>query len=113
MIVLKRFNLVDTYATKFERPIYAAGRDRMVEDNPEVAKFFWGNDNYLPDIDTMNEIVNKDDFEYVACPIRFSIGAILFTRSFWKNMGMFHVEKGSGMGSDEEQICSYLIKYML
>lgn len=107
MLILKRFSLIQTYEEKFERPIYAAGRDRMVESNPEVAKFFWGEGEFLPDIDTMNETVGKDKFEYIACPIRFSIGAILFTRKFWSEMGMFDVVNGSGMGSDEKQICSY------
>lgn len=107
MLILKRFDLIDTYTKLFERPIYAAGRDRMVENNPEAAKFFWGKDGYLPSIDEMNAIVQKDNFEYVACPIRFSIGAILFTRKFYEEMGMFHVFHGAGMGGDETQICEY------
>ena len=110
MLVLERFEKLEYYTNKFEKPLYAAGRDRMVESNPEVAKFFWGKDKILPNIDEMNKIFNNDKFGYVACPIRFSIGAILFTRKFWENMGMFKVHRGSGMGSDEEQICSYCIK---
>ena len=58
----------------------------------------------------MNEIVHKDSFKYVPCPVRFSIGAIMFKRDFWKKMNMFDVFKGSGMGKDEEQICEYCIK---
>lgn len=104
--ILKRFNLVDIYIKKFEKPKYAAGRNRMIENNPEVAKFFWGCDGYLPSIDEMNSIVQNDKFNYVACPIRFSIGAILFKREFWKEMNMFNVNKGNGMGADEEQLCS-------
>lgn len=105
--ILKRFKLVDVYTKKFERPLYAAGRNRMVETNPEVAKFFWGYEKYLPNIDEMNAKVQADQFEYVACPIRFSIGAILFRREFWTDMRMFDVLKGSGMGSDEDQICKH------
>lgn len=109
--VLKRFDLVSKYTELFERPIYAAGRDRMVEDDPEVAKFFWGYKNYLPQLDEMNEIFSNDEFRYVACPIRFSIGAILFKREFWNEMGMLDVVSGPGMGLDEEQFCEYAINH--
>ena len=108
--ILKRFKLVEKYTEKFERPLYAAGRDRMVEDNPDVAKFFWGNENYLPNIDEINEILQKDKFEFVACPIRFSIGAILFKRELWNNMKMFEIKRGVGLGSDEIQICNYCME---
>ena len=107
LLVLKRFNLVDIYTKKFEKPLYAAGGDRMIENNPNVAKFFWGYENYVPKIDEMNKIVQNDKFDYVACPIRFSIGAILFKRKLWEEMNMFEVKKGSGMGSDEKQICQH------
>ena len=40
--VLKRFNLVQKYTQMFEKPKYAAGRNRMVENNPKVAKVFLG-----------------------------------------------------------------------
>ena len=109
MIILDRFGLVELYTKNFEKPLYAAGRDRMVESNPEVAKFFWSDKGYLPNIDKMNAIMQKDNFSYVACPIRFSIGAILFKRDFWEKMKMFKVDSGSGMGSDEQQLCECCI----
>lgn len=109
-IILKRFNLEKTYEKKFEKPLYAAGRDRMIEDNPDVAKFMWGYEGYLSNIDEISNILSKDKFEYVACPIRFSIGAILYKRKLWKEMGMFEVPKGAGLGLDEENICSLAIK---
>ena len=107
--VLKRFNLVDYYTKSFEKPIYAAGPDRMIENNPEVAMFFWGKENFIPQIDKMNETLRNDEFNYIACPIRFSIGAILYTREFWKDMKMFKVYDGPGMGKDEEDICEFCI----
>ena len=105
--ILKRFEKVEYYTNKFEKPLYAAGRNRMIESNPAVAKFMWGEDELLPSIDKMNEIVQQDEFSYSACPIRFSIGAILFTRELWINMNMFEVKSGACMGLDETQICSY------
>ncbi len=109
MLVLERFNLIDTYTKMFERPIYAAGPDRMIENNPEVAKFMWGKDNYLPSIDEISKTLSKDKFSYVACLIRFSIGAILYKRSLWVEHNMFTVNKGAGMGLDELEMCSYAI----
>lgn len=107
MLVLKRFELIDTYTELFEKPLYAAGPSRMIESNPDVAKFFWGDKDYLPQLDEMNKIVSEDEFDYVACPIRFSIGAILFKRETWENMGMYKVMDGAGMGVDEQQFCDY------
>ena len=108
MLVLERFNLIDKYTKKFERPIYAAGPDRMIESNPEVAKFMWGEGGYLPNIDKISETLSKDKFAYVACPIKFSIGAILYKRSLWVEHNMFTVSKDSGLGNDELELCGYL-----
>lgn len=107
MLVLERFNKKKEYEKRFEKPLYKAGRERMIESNPDVAKAFWGENDFLPQLDEMNKIVNKDKMDYVSCPIRFSIGAILFERKLWEDMGMFEVKSGPGMGLDEEQICSY------
>lgn len=105
--ILKRFNMLETYTEKFEKPLYAAGRKRKIESEPAAAKFMWGENGFLPSLDDMNNLVRKDAFSYDACPIRFSIGAILFKRSLWKDMGYFIVKRGSCMGLDEEQVCAF------
>lgn len=105
--ILERFDCLSYYENNYEKPLFATGRDRMVENNPEVAKFFWGEKNKLPHLDEMNKIVNKDNFSYNACPIRFSIGAILFKRETWEDFGMFEVQNNSCMGLDEGQFCNY------
>lgn len=107
--ILKRFNLVEYYTKNYEKPLYAAGRDMKVEDDPSVAKFFWGENNLLPQLDEMNKVLQSDKFDYVPCSIRFSIGAILFKRKFFEDMQMFLVKKTSGLGDDEKQICEYCI----
>lgn len=110
--VLKRFDQISTYTSKFERPYYMAGSHRMIENNPDVAKFMWGEGSFLPSIDEMNKIVNKDHKDYIACPIRFSIGAILFSKQIWKDMGFFRVtsKKLIDLGLDESQICDFCIE---
>ena len=110
MLVLEKYNLIKKYEKMFEKPIFAGGSDRMIENNPDVAKFMWGKDKYLPNIDEMSQSFAKDKFEYCACPIRFSIGAILYKRSLWEKMDMFEVHKGAGMGQDEIDICSIAMK---
>lgn len=110
MKVLEKLGLEKYYEEHFEKPKYAAGRDRMVETNPDAARFFWGAHGIVPNIDELNIIFENDIFRYSVCPIRFSIGAILFSRKIFMDMGMLKVlENSVGMGLDEEQICSYCI----
>lgn len=110
MRILEKLNKEKLYEEKFEKPLFAAGADRMIENNPEVAKFFWGENGYIPDIDTLNEMFEKEEFSYTACPIRFSIGAILFSRKTFMELGMFEVNrKETAMGKDEEDFCKYCI----
>ncbi|WP_395319478.1 hypothetical protein [Fructilactobacillus frigidiflavus] len=106
--ILDFYNLTDIYKEKFENPIYAAGPKYMIESNPEVAKFFWGKGGYLKQLDKINSDFLNTKFNYSACPIRLSIGCILFKRDLWNSMKMFDVSyRGSDMGRDEEQIDSY------
>lgn len=107
--ILSKLALEDVYFEKFgEISKHMAGHNRFIESNPEVAKFFWGEGNYVPSIDELNDRFSRENKIIKPCPIRFSIGAIMFERSLWINMGYFNVDfKGSGLGEDEVQICSY------
>ncbi len=112
--VLREYGCEEVYKSLFGSLKIAAGPDRKIESSPELARFMWGEalalegkEYRLPSIDEMNiRFMNKEQ-EIVACPIRFSIGAILFERKLWDAMGFFRVEKGPGMGADEAQICEY------
>ena len=106
--ILEKLNLKEVYSSKFEEPKYAAGPDRKLESDPKVAKFFWGEGGYVPQIDELNRILWKEEKKEYACPIRFSIGAILFERSTWERMGYFQVNRSTNaMGVDEAQLCTY------
>lgn len=108
--ILKKLGIQETYADKFEYPKYAAGADRALEYDPKAAAFMWGEGGFVPQIDRLNEIVWKDPHEVLACPIRFSIGAILFSRALWEKMGYFRVDRRTNaMGADEAQICAYCL----
>jgi len=105
--VLHKLNLVNKYAELFEKPLYAAGSDRKIENDYNVAKFFWDG-IHIPKIDQLNAKFQTEKFAYSACPIRFSIGMIFFNRTLWSDVmnGGFTVGKGSGMGGDEAEICT-------
>ena len=109
--LLKKLDLVDYYNEHFEKAVYAAGPDRMIENNAEVAKFFWGGDEEgkFPHIDDLDEFLNNSSFSYSSCPVKFSIGAILFHRKLWEEMPYFRVDITKGMGVDERQICSHCV----
>ena len=106
--ILETLDLVKEYEKRFEKPLYCAGPSRMVENNPDVAKFLWGGNKTtpIPQIDKLNELFEKNPFKFSVCPIRFSIGAILFKRDSWLDMGMYSVNrKTNAMGQDEYDFC--------
>lgn len=77
-------------------------------NDPAMAKFMW---TYFNIDDTT---LISPTFYLVPCPVRFSIGMILFERSTWEDMGHFTVELDSdephkriGLGTDEKDICKY------
>lgn len=103
--ILDMLGLKDVFEEKFEKAKYMAGVHRMVESNPNVAKFFWGEGGYIPAIDELNKIASLRKIDEKPCAIKFSIGAILFTRKLWIDMGYFNVDRsGNAMGMDEKQI---------
>lgn len=108
MRILEKLGLKEVYSEKFERAQYIAGPTRKIENDPEVAKFFWGEGGYVPTIDEMNARFSKEPIAETVCPIRFSIGAILFERALWEDMEYLKVIRGQNqLGDDEAQICSY------
>lgn len=106
--VLEKLELVNEYEKRFGELKYSAGHDRPIESSPEVAKFFWGDGDIMPSIDDMNLRFGMDPIEERPVPIRFSIGAVFFTRELWEDMGGFSVNrKTNDLGKDEEELCSY------
>lgn len=55
--ILDKLNIRDTFANRFEYPKISAGPDMQIESNPDVAKFFWGEGNFVPHIDTINRLI--------------------------------------------------------
>lgn len=107
--VLKLTGCLEDYESKFGKAKRdSRGKFAQIINNPEIAKYFWGETREeLRDIDKLSNKMSNEEFSFSTCPIIFSIGAILFSREVWEDMGRFKVNKGSGMGADESQICSY------
>lgn len=85
--------------------------NRHVIDKPEVAKYMWGDTQpVLRNLDSLTEKFSSEPMSYSVCPVRYSIGAILFTRDAWDEFGHFpitFVGGEYGLGDDEEHICHY------
>lgn len=109
--ILETLNLTEKYTSMFEYPKISAGSHMQIESNPKVAEFFWGKDDFIPHIDTLNHTIKEKHSQiygggYSVCPIRFSIGAIYFEKSVLENAGWFPVKKGNCMGLDEVFLCN-------
>lgn len=107
--VLKKYDLTNIYESLFEKPILSSHPDTKLLSDSNVAKFFWGEGGYIKQIDKLNRDFKEQSYKYSLCPIRYSIGFIMFERELWESMGMFRTVVGSGMGIDEEQICAYCV----
>ena len=106
--ILERLNLVEKWERKFGKLYYSEGlhHHTSILDNPEAAKFMWGSEcEILRNIDALTEEFKKGKIRYSICPMRYSIGAVLFERTSWLDWGMFPVDGGNGLGADEERMC--------
>lgn len=86
-------------------------RNQPALRDPRVATYLWGETQpVLRDIDALSERFAFEGAGWSVCPMRFSIGAILFERNLWDEMGKFPITfVGSefGLGDDEEFLCRY------
>ena len=83
---------------------------KTVHDNPKAARFLWGDENpQMGSLESMADRLRNLPFSYSVCPIRYSIGFILFRRDDWVRMGMLPVWEHSNMGSDEIYLCKYCL----
>lgn len=107
--LLDDFRAADLSDMKYSDGLH---HNRRVIENPLVAEYMWGGtQEILRDIDALTERFSQSaDLDYSICPVRYSIGAILFTRDAWNEFGRFpitFVGGEYGLGDDEEHICHY------
>ena len=110
MRILEKLGQKELFSQRFEKAKYMAGPQRKIENDPGAARFMWGEGGFVPFIDVLNARFGAEPLEERACPIRFSIGAILFERQLWEDMGYLSVDpKGTNMGMDEVEVCSFCL----
>ena len=110
--LLELFDAVSLWEEKFGELKYTDCycHHRTIHDNPEAARFMWGEGNpAMENLDDMNAKLQAMDFQYSICPIRYSIGFILFHRDNWVRMGMLPVPADCNMGSDEIYLCKFCL----
>ena len=97
--ILEKIGKLGEYEKRFGKPYMIAGQTTPIETDIEIAKFMWGADGTVPQIDVLNQSFPEGLIS--VCPIRLSIGCILYKRSFWESFWRFPVVFGNGMGLDE------------
>lgn len=107
--ILRLLKIENEFTNKFGLIKYAAGPEKTIEKDANAARFMWGEGGVVPHIDEINNVFSKMPKNTTPCPIRFSIGAILFPRYTWEHMNYFDVDRKDKnmMGKDEVKICRY------
>ncbi|QDR81948.1 hypothetical protein [Sporomusa termitida] len=112
--LLEIFDAVKQWEDRFGELVYTDcyHHHGTIHDSPAAALFMWGENNpKFVDIDEMARKLREADFQYSICPIRYSIGFILFTKRNWVRMGMFPIKKHLNLGADEERICEFCLMH--
>lgn len=109
LLLIEKAGIRTEFEKRFGSIKHAAGPNTIIEKDSSVARFLWGEGDATPSIDELNGMVQKQEKKEIACPIRFSIGAILFERDLWEEMKYFDVKRNDPhmMGKDEIKICEY------
>lgn len=106
--LIQRLGLLDDFEQRFEPLKCETGREHPIESRPDVARYIWGEGGIVPSLDDIDAMLGKDEPRVIPCPNVFSIGAILFERSMWEQMGFFPVSvTGNSLGHDEGRLCNY------
>ena len=103
--LLKKLRKLEQYEEKFGRAIFETF-SAPIRMQASAAIFMW--ENIFP-IDQINKNFMEDKVTYSVCPIRFSIGAIMFTREIWSQMGGFLVGLAGDLGVEEAEFCKYCL----
>jgi len=75
---------------------------------PDAAEFLWQISRPFDEI--VETFARLPRAEYSVCPHRFSIGAILFSRTLWERMEGFTASAPGVLGVEETDLCSYCME---
>lgn len=76
-------------------------KNNPAETNPDFVKYMWNYTNEFLSIDKANAMLTKYGTDYDLCPIKFSIGLILYDRKYWEKIGYFTTHNSLDLGTDE------------
>lgn len=108
-IFLETIHAYDKFEKQFGK--LTIGLEEPIHKSPEVAEFIWANSIPFDKVATLVEERNSEKF--CECNVRFSIGAVLFTRDYWKKLGGFVVKTEGIMAAEEEQMNAFCFNNML
>jgi hypothetical protein len=100
-LFLETLDLADDYAARFGE-LRQAGEGNLAHTDGEAALWLWR--RTVPFDETARRF-SELPFGYSAVPHRFSIGAILFERALWEEIGGLVVMPWGGLGHDEKFLC--------
>lgn len=107
-IFIKTINAEEEYANKYGK--LKIGLEYELHTGIDTALWIWEKSVPFDKVAKQIRISNKE--KYSIGKYRYSIGAILFKRSFWKEIGYFVVGSDGESGMEEAQICSYCMNSM-
>ena len=81
----------------------------IIHRSSDAAKFLW--ECSVPFDEVAKTIEHQNKGKFFMSPVRFSIGAILFTRKYWETIGGFNVGVYGAMGVEEEQVCGNNVNF--
>lgn len=86
------------------------GLDEKIHTDAKMAEWIWK--KTLP-FDKVPQIVkNQNESQYTIANYRYSIGAILFKRNWWKEIGYFATGADGVTGLEEVQVCAHCMNNM-
>lgn len=112
--ILEKLGLTRDWESRFGSAVITDGihHHTAILERADAARYVWGETQpVLRDIDALAAAFAQAPPTYSVCPIRFSIGAILFSRDAWLDWGMFPVDWSAGMGLDEAWIARYCVTH--
>jgi hypothetical protein len=106
--LLETLGLLDEYEAQFGKARLATAGIPL-QSNPMAARWIWERTTPLQGLATQLQGMERRE---LLSPIQFSIGLIVFERSFWEQMGYFAVPRHkilarmSTLGGDEACLCT-------
>jgi hypothetical protein len=101
--LLDLLNKSDEYQQRFGK-IESKCIDIPAWNNGDAAQFLW---EVIAPIDQTAARLYSEGKTYTVCPHRFSIGAMLFTRTMWEDINYFKDAPEGYLGLEEIQVAEY------